>query len=58
MNNHEEILTPEQLAERFSVNKRTILRWVGEGCPVLRPSEKILRFRLADVIAWAENIQD
>ena len=47
-----EYLTVDQLANRMSVRRRTVLAWVKRGLiPVIRPSPKVLRFDPAAVVA-------
>lgn len=45
-------LTIEQIAARFEVSEATVRRWVGDGMPCLRPSERTMRFILSDCIDW------
>jgi excisionase family DNA binding protein len=46
----DELVTPADLARRFGVTIETVRGWVREGrVPYLRPSRRVVRFRLADV---------
>lgn len=48
--NRNDLETPETLARLYGVTVPTIRRWVREGrIPSIRPTRKVLRFRLADV---------
>ena len=52
-----ELLTAKELGERLKVQTGTIKAWARRGViPCLRPTPKILRFNLADVLhALKEN---
>lgn len=44
------LLTVPQLAKHFSVHNETVRLWARKGkVPFLRPSERTIRFNLADV---------
>lgn len=48
--NQNDLETPETLARLYGVTVPTIRRWVREGrIPSIRPTRKVLRFRLTDV---------
>jgi excisionase family DNA binding protein len=53
---NERHLTPEQLCERLGVELRTLYSWKyhGEGPRAIKVG-RLLRYRLADVIAWEES---
>jgi excisionase family DNA binding protein len=54
----EDLLTKVELAERLGVKPGTILVWYRRGrIPGRRLSHKVLRFRLADVVAALEARQ-
>jgi len=45
-----ELVTAEEIAKRFKVTVETVQRWAREGrIPCVRPSRRIVRFRLGDV---------
>jgi excisionase family DNA binding protein len=53
------LLDRKELATHFGVSLPTVDRWIRDGIPALRPSPGVIRFDLADVIAWAKaNAQD
>lgn len=54
MSEQTELWTLEGVAKHFGVNERTVRRWIDAGCPVCRPSAGIIRFDLAEVIAWGK----
>jgi excisionase family DNA binding protein len=45
----------DELAAHFSVNKRTVRKWVAAGMPVLHPSPKIVRFDAEAVMEWMKQ---
>lgn len=46
-----DFLTADQLAERFGVRVEAVRRWARNGCvPCFRPSRRVVRFRLIDVM--------
>ena len=46
------LVTADVIAERFDVTPETVVRWAREGrIPSIRPSRRILRFRVAEVEA-------
>ena len=48
----QELVNAEVIAERFGVTPETVVRWAREGrVPSIRPSRRILRFRVAEVEA-------
>ena len=50
------LLTADELATRFKVSQRTVVKWVKNGqIPVIRPSPKIMRFD-ADAVAKALTV--
>lgn len=51
-------LSPEQLAVREGVSLATVYQWNsrGGGPPFIKIAGRLVRYRLADVIAW-ENAQ-
>lgn len=60
MGNTEQLLTPEQLAERLQIPLGTLYRWRsrGEGPPGLRCGRH-LRYRPEDVRRWeAERVSE
>jgi len=54
MSNEPKPLTLEEVAAHFRVNERTVRRWIANGCPVMRPSEGIIRFNLNEVLDWSK----
>lgn len=47
----EDLLTTEELAERFAVSPRTIIEWAKAGLiPEVRLSHRIRRFDFAEVV--------
>jgi len=59
----ENVPTPEALvdievvAKHFDVNPLTVRNWVKDRkCPHFKPSRQILRFRLSEVEAWANQV--
>lgn len=45
-----ELVTAEVIAEQFGVTVQTVNDWVRRGrIPCIRPSRKVVRFRLDDV---------
>ena len=45
-----DLIDAEALAKHFSVTPETVQRWVRERrVPCVRPSPKVVRFRVADV---------
>ena len=48
------LLDTGQLAAHFNVSVPTIHRWIRDGLPCLRPSPGVVRFDLADVLAWSK----
>ena len=49
----EKHLTPDDLAERYSVPKKTIYDWNSKGTgPRYMTIGRHVRYRLADVVAW------
>lgn len=57
MEEMEDLVTIDQVAEHFKVNPMTIRRWVDAGMPCLTPSSKCLRFYLSECIAWSRKSQ-
>lgn len=54
----EEILTPDELAERLKLSKAAVYKMVGEGAPVLRANHRgKMRFVLSEVVAWMRSQQ-
>jgi len=53
-----EVLTTQQLCERFHVSKDTVYKWVEQGCPHFRVGVKDYRFRFDQVLAWKEERGD
>lgn len=50
MGSNSDLVSVESVADRFGVSVATIRRWVREKrIPFIRPSRRILRFRLSDV---------
>jgi excisionase family DNA binding protein len=49
----EDLLTPTEVAELCRTSKTTVFRWADDGrLPILRLSDKVIRFRRADVEAF------
>lgn len=46
------ILTIPELAEQFEVSRRTILRWIKLGMPLVCKAKGIVRIRYGDALAW------
>jgi len=56
---HLEFVTAEDVAHEFDVTPETVRRWAREArIPCIRPSLKILRFRLADVERAVSQVSD
>lgn len=51
-----ELLTTEELAKRIKISPDTARKWRREGCPHVAVGEKKLRWRLADVLRWREEL--
>ena len=51
---HQVYMSDKEVAERFSIGRATVWRWVKEqGFPSpIRLSENCTRWRLEDVVAW------
>jgi len=48
-------LTEQQIAERFSISRRTVQRWreLGSGPRFVRLGERRIAYSLTDALAWA-----
>ena len=52
----EQLFTAEEIAERLAVSPRTVIEWSRKGIiPVIRPSERIRRFAMEDVLSALKN---
>jgi len=52
-------LTAEEIGSRLRINADTVLAWARRGrIPHVRISQKIIRFRLTDVVAALETPRD
>jgi hypothetical protein len=51
-----ELLTTEELAKLVKISPDTARKWRREGCPHVAVGEKKLRWRLADVLRWREEL--
>ncbi len=56
--NLDNLLTPDDLAKRWGLKPYTIkaMRRRGEGPPAVRFSERLIRYREADVIAYERDV--
>ena len=45
-------LSTDQVAEALGVSRRTVDRWKAAGCPSMRIPPRLVRYSLAEVIAW------
>jgi excisionase family DNA binding protein len=50
----DDLMTTNEVAERYRVSKQTVLRWVADGMPCIRPSEGVFRFNAAAVAEWID----
>ena len=58
-NHPSDLLTADEVGQRIKVRPSTVLTWSRRGrIPALRISPKVLRFRLADVLAALEGRQE
>ena len=54
-----DLLTAAEVGKRIKVRPETVLAWSRKGrIPTLRISPKVVRFRLADVLAALEGRQE
>lgn len=54
-----DLVTAQEVAKHFDVTVETVNRWVREKrVPYIKPSRKVIRFRLDDVIRHAESSMD
>lgn len=50
------LVTANEVAKHFDVTVETVNRWVREGrVPCIKPSRKVIRFRLDDVVRHVEK---
>lgn len=50
---HKQLLTVEEVAELTGFSAGTLYHWVSQGrIPVLRFSDRCIRFRRSDIDAW------
>lgn len=51
----EKLLDTKALAEAFQVSVPTVKRWIADGVPCMRPSPGVVRFRMSEVVEWAQK---
>ena len=54
------LLTEEEAAEFLGYSKRALQNWRhrGDGPPFIRISERAVRYRRRDLIAWCEDLTE
>lgn len=48
------MLDRQELADHFRVSVATVDRWIRDGVPCMKPSTRVVRFDLAEVLEWAK----
>lgn len=50
----DQIVDRQELANHFRVSVATVDRWIRDGVPCMKPSTRVVRFNIAEVIEWAK----
>lgn len=52
---HEELLTTDQVAERLQISRKTVRKWRYEGSlPAVKVGRRLVRYRWPQVLEWLE----
>jgi hypothetical protein len=49
---HEDLLSGPRIARKLDIDPATVRRWVREGAPHHVLGDKLVRFRLDELLAW------